>query len=46
MDRETLLVKTIELPMRFAQRLIQGSMFYTMVIVIFFFTIILFDVIF
>ena len=44
--RRSLLVKTIELTMGFAQRLLQGSMLCTMVIVIFLFIIILYDVIF
>ena len=46
MERRSLLVKTIKLPMRFARTLLQGSMFCTTVIVIFLFIIILFDVIF
>ena len=44
MERGNLLVKVIELPKRFARRFLQGSILYTMVIVIFLFIIILFDV--
>ena len=45
MERENLLVKTIELPTHFAQRLLQSSILCTIVIMIFLF-IILFEVIF
>ena len=44
MDRQNLLVKTIELLMRFTRKLLQGSVLCTMVIVIL--SIIIFDVIF
>ena len=46
MESGNLLVKTIELPTRFARRLLQGSTLCAMVIVIFLFIIILFGVIF
>ena len=39
MKRGSLLLKTIELPTRFVRRLLQGSMFCTVVIVIFLFII-------
>ena len=46
MERGNLLVKTNELPSRFARRLLQGSILCAIVIIIFLFIIILFDVIF
>ena len=46
MERGNLSVKMIELPVRFARRLLQGSILCTMVIVIFLFIIILFDAMF
>ena len=46
MERGNLLVKTIEVPMHFARRLLQGKILCAMVTVIFLFTTALFDVIF